>query len=431
MRFAIHNHFITRVERFGWLWWGLALLALLGQGVAIWLNAYNGVPDYTDFLALYASAKAWGDGLSLLHPYTYTPFFGHIAFVIAPDPAFASDNLNFPLLAVLMAPITWLELRSAYYLWCAVQLASALAVWIWLLSGVSRAWQGFAVLLMALYFPVFANALIGQNGLWLFVVIGLFLGSLQRGQIKRAAFWLGLALLFKLFVGLLFIWLLLRRQWRMVFMGGVVWGLGVLVSIAILGVQPHLEWGHLLVTHKIAALNWNASWQGAVVRYVPDTLSAVWAVAAAWLVCLAGLCYLAWRKADMWLGVALCLPMMLFLSPLGWLYYFPILLLAGWCFVQTGGYAQRGPALLFLLGWLCSAVPQFLATTSQGLGNIILTRGIDADIKVENGQLVTYYANERTWLVLPEIYMLALVFIMIAVCWLSYKEKAKSTVSGM
>jgi hypothetical protein len=123
--------------------------------------------------------------------------------------------------------------------------------------------------------------------------------------------------------------------------------------------------------------------------------------------------------------------MMLFLSPLGWLYYFPILLLAGWCFVQTGGYAQRGPARLFLLGWLCSAVPQFLATTSQGLGNIILTRGIDADIKVENGQLVTYYANERTWLILPEIYLVALVFIMIAVCWLSYKEKAKSTVSGM
>lgn len=423
------SHFI---ERWGHLWWGLALLGVLGQAVAIWVNAANGVPEQTDFLSLYASAKAWREGLSLLHPFVYVPFFGHISFVEGAKAGFSSDNLNFPLTSIFMAPLTLLELRPAYYLWCASQLGVALGVWLWLLHKLSLAQRGAAVALFAFYFPVFANALIGQNGVLLFVLLGLFVGSVERGWHKRAAIWLGLALLLKLFVGLLFVWLVLQRQWRMVILAGTVWAVGVAVSLFVLGVQPHLEWLQLLHTHEVPPLNWNAAWQAMVMRYSHDLVIGRWLVAGAWLLCLGCLCSLAWRKSDTLLGVAICLPMMLFLSPLGWLYYFPVLLLSGYCFATLGGYQQRGPAVVFSLGFVCTMVPQYLATNVEKLQDSLATRGILPDVKVENGQLVTYFTDERTWLVLPELYTLALVLLMVGMVWWAYYAgRARSTVNGI
>jgi hypothetical protein len=203
---------------------GLRFAALIMFGVcgfSIYTNASLGVPEGIDFLTLIAAPKSDLAGGGLYRPFSYV--FGLEDMIYeAADSALPNKNLNPPIVSALLYPLAFLDLCSAYYVLCAMQLVLMVLVLWQVLRRITPPenlpfW--LALFMTSAYFPVTANMLLGQIGLLPFLTLGLFWLALENGRTRQAGAWLGLALALKLFVGLVFIWLMLQRRWRLLFWG--------------------------------------------------------------------------------------------------------------------------------------------------------------------------------------------------------------------
>ncbi len=392
----------------------LALCALLGLGTGVWFNAAQGVPQGTDFLLFVASAQAFTHQLGLYHTFYYAPDVpGGIQFL--PDSLALSHNLNPPVLTLLTLPLVPLDLRTAYYVWCAGQVGLALLAGFTLLRQ-AAARAGF-VIVLCVYYPVLANLQIGQMGLLLFALLALYWHAAEQGQVRRAGVLLGLALLLKLFVGLIFVWLLLQRRWAILIYGAAVWAVGMGLGLLLFGVANHRDWLDVVTTYSAGGLNWNASLYGVVQRYtggmplpalLPLTLS-FGLVAVVWLN------QQRQHPASFSLGIALCCPLMLLLTPLGWIYYFPVLLLSAlilWQQSENLPHPQPFRRTL-IVGMALSGVPQLL-TVPESSHLFLWRRYAQDDFTV-------------SWFVAPEVYPLALALLCALPLWLAYKARSTHT----
>lgn len=267
-------------------------------------------------------------------------------------------NLNPPVFMVFMRPLVALPYAVAWWTWAGF---SSLCVVLstWLLAGHRvrhvghRAmWTLWGSAALFLLYPTLANFSLGQVGSLLLLLLTLSWRLAHRQQLRHAGFALGLAISLKPFLATLLLALVLARQWRSlaaalftaVGLAGVgAWALGLDAYIQYLQVAKNITW---------TAANWNGSWYGWFDRYFisrpdsdwPASMGLSWALATACalatlLVAGTGIRQ-AMRKApgDTWDAViTLGLPATLLVSPLGWVYYFPMLALSGaiaWWHVQ-------------------------------------------------------------------------------------------------
>lgn len=252
-----------------------------------------------------------------------------------------SANLNTPFFVVLTLPLGLLSSGSSYLVWIALSLlagvASVLLISRTYRESISKGVALFVALVFFCYYPTFANVQYGQMGLFILLPVALAFVALEEGRDKQAGLYLGLAFAMKLFVGLFVLMFILQRQWRL-----LAWLFGSFlfcqaIAWVIVGWPAYEQYYEVLHDIHWYASSMNASLYGFLARIfgigegnvvlwdIPQMTSVVY-------LALAGLLLGGFWAMRGGLGVgaisfAYTIIAMLLISPLGWIYYFPLLLI--------------------------------------------------------------------------------------------------------
>lgn len=381
---------------------GLALTYYVGL---IW--SVSGRATSVDFVQFFASARAVAGGERVYAPLRMSDL--GLDTPAGRDPSEPlHPNLNPPLLAVLLAPVSMLGISAAYACWSALSLVCGLLACAWISrtlrsdggtdAGLVWFWLAFLA-----YYPTHTAVMLGQVSLVLMALLtGAWLAA-RGGRDRLAGLLAGLALNLKLFTGLIVVYFVWQRRWR-----AAAWSLASTVALALVplpwvGPAAYLEYVELLPSVDWFSSNWNASFASfftrvlggaenepflnmpAVANGLVIACSAVAVGALAWLT----------RPASRAGGIdafdhgfGLTMVVMLLVSPLGWMYYFPLLALPGHLLWSASGDAR---ARLLRAGlasvWGLSTVP------------LAMVRSADANIP-------------SRWLTLDSVYFYALVALM-------------------
>ena len=177
----------------------------------------------------------------------------------------AHPNLNPPLLALLLAPMTMTGLAESYV--CLVGLSLVLGltgcglVWNELrqahLDNRHLPWLWIAFLV---YFPTYTALKMGQvTFLLLLPVVGAWVAA-RRGRDTLAGILVGIAFSLKLFAGLILVYFALQRRWRT-----VAWSAGTVMLIAaitlpVVGLSAYVEYVGVVRGVTWFGSSWNASY---------------------------------------------------------------------------------------------------------------------------------------------------------------------------
>ncbi|WP_164674511.1 glycosyltransferase family 87 protein [Spirulina subsalsa] len=243
-------HFKERTSQYNWsqatLLWGinLGLLMLLFYHLfTIVINNIKKLPDW-DFLAFWLGGKAAVSGLnlydanvlkSLVISFDLTNYIGE-GFTRS----FLCCGFPYPPPSILLfIPLGWFEPREALLLWYTVNILI-------LILTITLLWQIFlkhhkilgllvTTSLILTIFGVKSNLLFAQTNFIVLLTILMY----WRNQSKIiGGVWLGLGILIKPFVTLLLVYVIARRQWRVLVSAfAVLIGLTAL-TLVIIGVKP-------------------------------------------------------------------------------------------------------------------------------------------------------------------------------------------------
>ena len=347
----------------------IALLAFYVQLAAI--QAAH--PYGTDYAKFYYSAYQALHGQPL---YTVmdAALFNVPAAVFYQSPLVQNPSVHLPQVTAAYMPLALLPFPISYWLWTVLSIAAGLgscAIWWRVLYGPQANWRVLLWMWIGLlaFYPTFTALRLGQATMVLLLLLTVGWQQARSGRSKWAGVAIGLAIILRTFAALLLFYFLLKRQWRMLLWSAGTFAATVVLSLPFVGVDAYGQW--LAVTGGIdwQARNWNASLAGFFARLLPPQWgpAALLATAACSLFWLALLTWLSWpqpqaqpqpdrRRDDLTFSLALAL--MLLLSPLGWMYYFPILLIG--VFViwrQTADGSLRALCWVLLPVWLLSNVP--------------------------------------------------------------------------
>jgi hypothetical protein len=350
----------------GVLWAGVIVVwAIYPQIYARMWNLTINKAGGSDFTIFYYTARLVADGL---------PMYGEspVRYGV-PWASSHLGNLNPPHFQMLLQPLARLTYSEAYVAWALVNLA-ALGVALWLIVrglGLRVTATGAAVVgaLIMASTPFTSVAVTSEWSFVLLVPFTLAWLAMRQAQWGRAGAWMGACVALKLFFLLFIPWLLLKRQWRAVGLLGIVVLAWTALGIAVYGAGTYRLWIQSLTTVGWWWLPMNASWQGVVARVfhggatVQAVLSApgiVPALSVAGSVVIgAASVWWAYRSQPSAAGtdsaVLILLAGAILASPLGWIYYVPLVVgpLAG--VLCTRGW-QHMPG-----GWRVVAVVSALA----------------------------------------------------------------------
>jgi hypothetical protein len=258
-------------------------------------------------------------------------------------------NLNPPFFVALTTPFALLDYPKALWVWSFASVISG--IWALMLifkSGASPTTSPTKKMLMGLaffvYFPTFANSSFGQLTLFLLLDATLAWLALRDGKNQAAGCWLGAATSIKPFFGLFLIALLISRNWRAVFAFIAVCGFGFLVGGWLTGFSSYSAYLSILNDVSWQAVAWNGSYAGFFSRLFGGPSINAWTDAPmlarglpaifslATMGMLATVVFKLAKSTDRKLYadalVAITIPAMLLISPLGWNYYFPLLIIS-------------------------------------------------------------------------------------------------------
>lgn len=255
-----------------------------------------------------------------------------------------SNNLNPPVFTLLILPLGLLPVKVATIFWCFLLLAADFLAIKIIYDDFFREYQNpliYWVLLGGFLasMPAFANLDLGQVGTLTFLgVIWLWRLAKKNADVK-AGLLLGFLLSIKYFLGLLWILFLLQRRWKII---GYAIGSFVILNVIglfIFGKETYFEYLQIMQRVLWYANNWNASLFGFFSRLAAKVINlhfmlAPWAQAAYYfcsallLLGLIKICYKPFQQQqDFDYAFAYSLVAALLICPLGWIYYFPLLLL--------------------------------------------------------------------------------------------------------
>jgi len=320
-------------------------------------------PMSTDFYKLYLSGDALirGQGMYWSVPARMSPgdpcYHGgrseRVISVSRSDdgsalyrPACLHPNLNPPLFAVIALPLAWLDYHIAYWVWslCAL-FCAVVSMWLLVRAFTPRTRDvplnaAIAVVSLFAYFPTFISVTYGQVTMLILLLTMLGWNALREERDVRGGVWLGLAASLKPFMGLFLLALLFAGN-RRASAGFVLAGLSsAWVGWLVAGPSAYGDYLRIAADVTWLAASWNASFGGYFSRLFGGSENVPWIdlpmVGRVLVVMcsLAVLSLLVWllkrvkplnRNAQIDVIFAMTLPAMLLLSPLGWLYYFPLL----------------------------------------------------------------------------------------------------------
>lgn len=387
------------------------VLSILGAGaiatmvglIAILVDSKAQQPYLTDFVLFYTS------GLQLFHGADVYATLPVDVLAPIPDGVEAPDramraNLNPPLAVLLMSPLSRLTYEHAFWTWWIISLGCAFAS-AWLLAGGFATgerrirWSiGILVLLLA-YTPTWIAFYIGQMTFLVFLLLVAGWRATREGNERSAALILGTTLAIKPFVGMLLFFFAAHRRWRLLawYAGG--FAAANLVAAAIMGPHTFVRYLETLKGVNWHAVDLNASLFGFLTRLSGSSGGQPLVEGYEWLhvlgyaiaAFLAGSLVLMVVRLPDWpsrrgidIGYAYSIVLMLLISPLGWVYYFPMLFL---CILVVFLQSRTLPSRRHFRAasgatWLLGAVMYFLFIAQ------VLPRKEDALFKLPDAYLM-------------------------------------------
>lgn len=327
-----------------WLWF--LLFAWSGIIFLIYLESFLdqlGAPIGSDFYKFYLSAQRLVGGESAY--WMKDALVGGAGSLLNEAHFGLNPNLNPPFFNILMMPFVFFDYGIAFSLWC---VSSVLCGAVGVYFVLKNRWIGplpvvvvfFVQLLFFSYYPSFSNFNYGQVAFFVFFILAIALNFCNSGQKVAGGILIGLAVSIKLFCGFFILMLFFSKSWRTFFGSVVAFVFFALLGAAFGGVEDYLQYFKMLKTIDWYGVNWNASYTGFFYRILSSEYGFDWEgtrvfwVQAANLLTVLMAAYLSFQLAsdveeNKFNGFfSLAVPLMLIISPLGWSYYFPLLLLA-------------------------------------------------------------------------------------------------------
>ena len=360
----------------------LSIAAVLGLSLAALAGAYWGLVrdgirsgQYQDFQRFFASAVNLADGRPLY------------------EDSAGPGNLNPPLLAIVMLPLTVVGVAAAYEIWSAISVASLL-VSLWLVQrtlGLSRTHTAVMGVLVLASAPVIANLQAGQVAGLLLLPFTLAWRDAHRQREVTTGAWMALCASLKPFLLLFLAYFVVTRQRTAVRSFVVTIVVLSCVSLAVAGPAAHLAWAHRLMGVRWEEHYWNASLLGLVSRsvstgewqYVPALRleSVVLPLWVGLVASLLGATLLELRHAmrgdRAWLATTAAA---ILASPLGWVYY--VLLCCG----PLAGLLRPARAPASCLMWLT-----LVATLGLLVPPAVASRLVQTDLGIATATLGSVY----------------------------------------
>jgi Glycosyltransferase family 87 len=326
------------------------ILGIVLFGYAKMIEARAGKPWLVDFSLFYLSANALKTGDDVYRPGLVRGFEG------APKAAQADDhrphpNLNMPVVNLLFLPFSSMSIAAAITVWGILSVGFVLAA-AWMLgshlvaeSGLPsyHRWMasGLLAILFLTYFPTWANANIGQLGqLMLLGLSGAWVAA-RRKHDRLAGTLFGLALALKPFTGIFLVLLPWLRRWQL-----LRWYVGSFTALSLVGVAAvglKSQLGYLSALRQVDwyGSGWNASLMAPLSILLGGNAQYEWLhyprLATLVSVALSSVFYaLLVRQLRqindpttvLDIAIAGGIPLMLLASPLGWIYYLPLVWIA-------------------------------------------------------------------------------------------------------
>ena len=320
------------------------LLLVLSIGYWSQLNLAKDNILYTDYGKFYQSTRFLLEGKSI-----YSPIFfkkntnknlssSHKAIQLP-------GNLNPPIFSLFILPIGLLSYDNSLIFWSLFSIICGIFSLLLIQKELQVAWKQSITTLGLLsaffiYYPTFSSVEFGQVTLLLMpFVVGAWLAARRQYKVLVGVL-LGIATSFKPFFALFFIYFLIRREWLSLFWFCFVIALSIFIPISLFGYHIFSDYWKILKLIQWSASSWNVSIYGFLLRTIGGLelntpLIAAPSYLIKWLYFFISLSILskliqmllplstieADKKVD--LDFSTVLIVMLLISPLGWLYYFP------------------------------------------------------------------------------------------------------------
>jgi hypothetical protein len=372
-------------------------IAFVASAYALVLETASDHPISGDFVKFHTSARFLVEGEDIYRPVPAIDFV--VGDTVPFDPATElHPNLNPPFQTVLLSPLGHLDYRTAYVLWGALSLAGALVGALLVGASVGPpgrrvSWALLLTLVLFLYFPTFISIFSGQWSLLPFAfLVGAWV-AWRSGRQALAGGILGAIAAIKLFFGAFFLLFLARREWRAGVGFVVSWTACTTLALLVTGWSALLRYLGILGDAVWYSASWNASFMGFFSRIFGGSEGAP-LLDMAWLtpvlhyglggLSVFGLFWLSRRSARSRevaylddLTFSFCIVIMLLVSPFGWMYYFPFLLIplaVLWRASSSLEHPWRY-RIWVVLAWALSTVPRFIMRLEDMEGDLAVIFG--------------------------------------------------------
>jgi len=331
-----------------------------------------------DFSSFYSSAVAFMQGKN-----PYQCFIVSFYKITSKLPA----NLNPPFFLFLISPLTQFNFKLASALWIFGSFILGIigALLSFKLSCSTTFYKKNRLFLLFIYLGMFATLMttsLGQVGsILLFFIMGGYYLYLLKKDYLAGILW-GVIISIKLFPALLFLFVLMQKRYRVFFVMLATCFLAFLVPYLLQGADPHTHYFTMLQRILWFGDNWNGSFYGFLFRLFVNVKYSqnVWTIKLVYL--FFSLVILLWyiKRISFFIktthndpaldhrGFCFTLVMMLLLSPLGWLYYFPLLLMPLTVIWQSLGQQKSAfdnTPLLWILSLILVNLPFGYVDTPQ------------------------------------------------------------------
>ena len=212
-----------------------------------WFSFVRGNLQGPDFVSFYSGAKLFVEkGGSAVYDLALQKQYELQVFPHPPDQFVVLPYFHPPYYTLLIAPLAFLDYRSAYYAMAAFDVLLGAALIVLLVRGSERihgrAAAVVAAAMIAGFFPLFVTVLQGQSDLVVLVPLAAAYTAWVRGRLGWAGIFSGLALAKPQLLLLVPILFLARRAWRaLAGFVAVIAAFGV-VFVAAFGIGPVLDY---------------------------------------------------------------------------------------------------------------------------------------------------------------------------------------------
>ena len=281
-------------------------------------------------------------------------------------------NLNLPFFMALIQPLGKLPFTQAWITWTLLSILGGLLGVALVVKTIGGDHPFSSWLLgssfLFIYYPTLSNFALGQVTLLLLPILTLAWHDLRRGREYSAGLWLGLLIGLKPFFAILLPALLIQRRWIAILSASASGLVTLLIGYAFFGAEAYSHYAILAADVTWSGANWNGSWAGVIERIISgqqsSTLPQGSHIARSWtavisIATLVLMLILLWLHREKHKSlklqsdalIAAGIPTALLVSPLGWSYYFPLLMIPvviAWGMTKFQYFGRKWKLLLIL-----------------------------------------------------------------------------------